>query len=120
MTSEKNVLQMGLVPEDVAFHSNIPVPLDITVAVVYSVFGELNLVYNTISEFSLSSARAEINSSMKHGILPRSLASSILFLTVLLLSISLPSTIYTDPYCEHFYLHLLCIFFINVCVYFFL
>lgn len=32
--------QMGLLDEDIAFQSNIPVPLDITVAVVYSVFGE--------------------------------------------------------------------------------
>lgn len=31
---------MALLDEDIAFHSNIPVPLDITVAVVYSVFGE--------------------------------------------------------------------------------
>lgn len=33
------VFQMALL-EDIAFHSSIPVPLDITVAVVYSVFGE--------------------------------------------------------------------------------
>lgn len=32
--------QMSL--EDVAFRSNIPVHFDITVAVVYSIFGELN------------------------------------------------------------------------------
>lgn len=31
---------MGMLDEDTAFHSNIPVPLDITVAVAYSVFGE--------------------------------------------------------------------------------
>lgn len=48
----KICLQMGLLNEDIAFHSSIPAPLDITVAVVYSVFGELNLVYNTINEFS--------------------------------------------------------------------
>lgn len=31
---------MALADEDVAFHSNIPAPLDIMVAVVYSIFGE--------------------------------------------------------------------------------
>lgn len=34
---------MGLKAEDMAFHSNIPVPMDIIVAVVYSVFGKLSL-----------------------------------------------------------------------------
>ncbi|XP_030608538.1 opsin 7, group member a [Archocentrus centrarchus] len=38
---------MGQLTEDVAFHSNIPVPLDITVAVVYSVFGICSLFGNT-------------------------------------------------------------------------
>lgn len=90
----KICLQMGLLNEDIAFHSSIPAPLDITVAVVYSVFGELNLVYNTINEFSLSSAQAEMNSSMKQGILQRSLASTLLFLTV------------TVCYAFHFHLYI--------------
>ncbi|KAJ4936608.1 hypothetical protein JOQ06_001197 [Pogonophryne albipinna] len=38
---------MGLLDEDIAFQSNIPVPLDITVAVVYSVFGVLSLFGNS-------------------------------------------------------------------------
>ncbi|XP_034412084.1 opsin 7, group member a [Cyclopterus lumpus] len=38
---------MGPSDEDVAFHSNIPVPLDITVAVVYSVFGVCSLLGNS-------------------------------------------------------------------------
>ncbi|KAM7400546.1 hypothetical protein PAMA_004973 [Pampus argenteus] len=38
---------MGLLNEDIAFHSNIPVPLDITVAVVYSVFGVCSLFGNS-------------------------------------------------------------------------
>ncbi|XP_049889181.1 opsin 7, group member a [Epinephelus moara] len=38
---------MGLLDEDIAFHSNIPVPLDITVAVVYSVFGVCSLFGNS-------------------------------------------------------------------------
>ncbi|XP_018532030.1 opsin 7, group member a [Lates calcarifer] len=38
---------MGLLDEDTAFHSNIPVPLDITVAVVYSVFGVCSLFGNS-------------------------------------------------------------------------
>lgn len=93
---------MGLLNEDIAFHSSIPAPLDITVAVVYSVFGELNLVYNTINEFSLSSAQAEMNSSMKQGILQRSLASPLLFLTVLLCVMhSTPTYIYPHPLCTH-------------------
>lgn len=33
---------MGLLAEDIPFHSNIPRPVDTTVAVVYSVFGELS------------------------------------------------------------------------------
>ncbi|KAM6990599.1 opsin 7, group member a [Tautogolabrus adspersus] len=33
--------------EDLAFHSNIPVPLDITVAVVYSIFGVCSLFGNS-------------------------------------------------------------------------
>lgn len=98
----KICLQMGLLNEDIAFHSSIPAPLDITVAVVYSVFGELNLVYNTINGFSLSSAQAEMNSSMKQGILQRSLASSLLFLTVLLCVMHSTSTyIYPHPLCTH-------------------
>lgn len=32
--------QMALLDEDIAFHSNIPAPLDTMVAVVYSIFGE--------------------------------------------------------------------------------
>lgn len=98
----KICLQMGLLNEDIAFHSSIPAPLDITVAVVYSVFGELHLVYNTINEFSLSSAQAEMNSSMKQGILQRSLASTLLFLTVLLCVMHSTSTyIYPHPLCTH-------------------
>ncbi|XP_075954739.1 opsin 7, group member a [Anarhichas minor] len=38
---------MGPSDEDIAFHSNIPVPLDITVAVVYSVFGVCSLFGNS-------------------------------------------------------------------------
>ncbi|XP_073347599.1 opsin 7, group member a [Pagrus major] len=38
---------MALLDEDIAFHSNIPVPLDITVAVVYSVFGVCSLFGNS-------------------------------------------------------------------------
>ncbi|KAM4556764.1 opsin 7, group member a [Fundulus diaphanus] len=38
---------MGLLAEDVAFHSSIPVPLDITVAVVYSIFGVCSLFGNS-------------------------------------------------------------------------
>uniref|UniRef100_A0A3P8S4W3 Opsin 7, group member a n=1 Tax=Amphiprion percula TaxID=161767 RepID=A0A3P8S4W3_AMPPE len=38
---------MGLLTEDIAFHSNIPVPLDITVAVIYSVFGICSLFGNS-------------------------------------------------------------------------
>ncbi|XP_041848846.1 opsin 7, group member a [Melanotaenia boesemani] len=38
---------MGLLAEDIAFHSNIPIPLDITVAVVYSVFGVCSLFGNS-------------------------------------------------------------------------
>ncbi|KAM8727018.1 opsin 7, group member a [Acanthopagrus schlegelii] len=38
---------MALLDEDVAFHSSIPVPLDITVAVVYSVFGVCSLFGNS-------------------------------------------------------------------------
>ncbi|XP_054452626.1 opsin 7, group member a [Anoplopoma fimbria] len=38
---------MGPSDEDIAFRSNIPVPLDITVAVVYSVFGVCSLFGNT-------------------------------------------------------------------------
>ncbi|XP_044224622.1 opsin 7, group member a [Thunnus albacares] len=38
---------MKLLDEDIAFHSNIPVPLDITVAVVYSVFGVCSLFGNS-------------------------------------------------------------------------
>ncbi|KAM7379406.1 hypothetical protein PAMP_004960 [Pampus punctatissimus] len=38
---------MGLLNEDIVFHSNIPVPLDITVAVVYSVFGVCSLFGNS-------------------------------------------------------------------------
>uniref|UniRef100_A0A3Q1HY07 G-protein coupled receptors family 1 profile domain-containing protein n=1 Tax=Anabas testudineus TaxID=64144 RepID=A0A3Q1HY07_ANATE len=38
---------MGMLDEDIAFHSNIPVPLDITVAVVYSVFGICSLFGNS-------------------------------------------------------------------------
>ncbi|XP_070701794.1 opsin 7, group member a [Pempheris klunzingeri] len=37
---------MALLDEDIAFHSNIPVPLDITVAVVYSIFGVCSLFGN--------------------------------------------------------------------------
>ncbi|XP_054889446.1 opsin 7, group member a [Poeciliopsis prolifica] len=37
---------MGLLAEDMAFHSSIPVPLDITVAVVYSIFGVCSLFGN--------------------------------------------------------------------------
>lgn len=43
--------QMALSDEEVAFHSNIPAPLDIMVAVVYSIFGEertQKLVYSHI------------------------------------------------------------------------
>ncbi|KAI3374903.1 hypothetical protein L3Q82_021438, partial [Scortum barcoo] len=39
--------QMALLDEDIAFHSNIPVPLDIMVAVVYSVFGVCSLFGNS-------------------------------------------------------------------------
>ncbi|XP_029309161.1 opsin 7, group member a [Cottoperca gobio] len=39
---------MGLQDEDIAFHSNIPVPLDITLAVVYSVFGVCSLLGNSM------------------------------------------------------------------------
>uniref|UniRef100_A0A3Q1H473 Opsin 7, group member a n=1 Tax=Acanthochromis polyacanthus TaxID=80966 RepID=A0A3Q1H473_9TELE len=38
---------MGQLTEDIAFHSNIPVPLDITVAVIYSVFGICSLFGNS-------------------------------------------------------------------------
>uniref|UniRef100_A0A3P9DHL0 Opsin 7, group member a n=1 Tax=Maylandia zebra TaxID=106582 RepID=A0A3P9DHL0_9CICH len=38
---------MGLLNEDIAFHSSIPAPLDITVAVVYSVFGVCSLFGNS-------------------------------------------------------------------------
>ncbi|XP_072220001.1 opsin 7, group member a [Leuresthes tenuis] len=38
---------MGLLAEDMAFISNIPVPVDITVAVVYSVFGVCSLFGNS-------------------------------------------------------------------------
>ncbi|XP_015238643.1 PREDICTED: opsin-5-like [Cyprinodon variegatus] len=38
---------MGILAEGMAFHSSIPVPLDITVAVVYSVFGICSLFGNT-------------------------------------------------------------------------
>ncbi|XP_053186204.1 opsin 7, group member a [Scomber japonicus] len=38
---------MGLLDGDIAFHSSIPVPLDITVAVVYSVFGVCSLFGNS-------------------------------------------------------------------------
>ncbi|XP_056247114.1 opsin 7, group member a [Seriola aureovittata] len=38
---------MGLIDEDTAFLSNIPVPLDITVAVVYFVFGVCSLFGNS-------------------------------------------------------------------------
>ncbi|XP_078120851.1 opsin 7, group member a [Sander vitreus] len=38
---------MESLDEDIAFHSNIPVPLDITVAVVYSVFGVCSLFGNS-------------------------------------------------------------------------
>ncbi|XP_061587421.1 opsin 7, group member a [Cololabis saira] len=38
---------MTLLAEDIAFHSNIPVPLDITVAVVYLFFGVFSLFGNS-------------------------------------------------------------------------
>ncbi|KAK5606033.1 hypothetical protein CRENBAI_001748 [Crenichthys baileyi] len=38
---------MGLLAEDLAFHSSIPVPLDITVAVVYSVLGICSIFGNS-------------------------------------------------------------------------
>ncbi|PWA25248.1 hypothetical protein CCH79_00005361 [Gambusia affinis] len=38
---------MGLLAEDMVFHSSIPVPLDITVAVVYSIFGVCSLFGNS-------------------------------------------------------------------------
>ncbi|KAM9720271.1 opsin 7, group member a [Menidia menidia] len=38
---------MGLLAEDMAFHSSIPVPVDIAVAVVYSVFGVCSLFGNS-------------------------------------------------------------------------
>ncbi|XP_038575328.1 opsin 7, group member a [Micropterus salmoides] len=38
---------MALLEEDVGFHSSIPVPLDVTVAVVYSVFGVCSLFGNS-------------------------------------------------------------------------
>ncbi|XP_076602163.1 opsin 7, group member a [Chaetodon auriga] len=38
---------MALIDEDIAFHSNIPVPLDIMVAVVYSIFGLCSLFGNS-------------------------------------------------------------------------
>ncbi|XP_075875856.1 opsin 7, group member a [Nelusetta ayraudi] len=39
---------MALSDDDVAFHSNIPVPLDIMVAVVYSIFGVCSLFGNSV------------------------------------------------------------------------
>lgn len=39
--------QMALLEEDLMFHSSIPVPLDIMVAVVYTIFGEYNTQIQT-------------------------------------------------------------------------
>ncbi|KAM9323128.1 uncharacterized protein KZ484_021241 [Pholidichthys leucotaenia] len=46
-TTDRDDRQMRLQAGDISFHSNIPVPLDITVAVVYSVFGVCSLLGNT-------------------------------------------------------------------------
>jgi len=79
---------MGLLAEDMAFISNIPVPVDITVAVVYSVFGEFilqdfkiimsfffpndilgtetnNRVNNVVNKFSARSSSVAIKHSMR-------------------------------------------------------
>uniref|UniRef100_A0A3B4ZX99 Opsin 7, group member a n=1 Tax=Stegastes partitus TaxID=144197 RepID=A0A3B4ZX99_9TELE len=82
---------MGLLAEDIAFHSNIPVPLDITVAVIYSVFGICSLFGNSTLLY--------VSYKKKHLLKPAeyfiiNLAVSDLGLTLSLYPMAITSSVY--------------------------
>ncbi|XP_069013564.1 opsin 7, group member a [Embiotoca jacksoni] len=82
---------MGLLAEDIAFHSNIPVPLDITVAVVYSVFGLCSLFGNSTLLY-LSYKKKHLLKPAEYFII--NLAISDLGLTLSLYPMAITSSIY--------------------------
>ncbi|XP_058491273.1 opsin 7, group member a [Solea solea] len=82
---------MGLLDEDLAFRSNIPVPVDITVAVVYFLFGVCSLFGNTMLLY--------VSYKKKHLLKPAeyfivNLAVSDLGLTLSLYPMAITSSIY--------------------------
>ncbi|XP_059200826.1 opsin 7, group member a [Centropristis striata] len=82
---------MGLLDDDIAFHSNIPVPLDITVGVVYSIFGVCSLFGNTTLLY-VSSRKKHLLKPAEYFII--NLAVSDLGLTLSLYPMAITSSFY--------------------------